>query len=227
MARMSQAACYGFAQSFLIWTTIEECLNPPVIFEKGRGWYTTEPFSEPAVFDFPEGIGRRARERRAREPWAALHLTAGLLAYVVLEADVELSPGAECQTTRLVERYRALLGEHENWDAYRQPILNERLVMVRLVPSRSYGCCSCPGHRLLNVLARAISPPNKHSAQPHNQDPQINSSVNRSVTGRLNRRCYEKSDEPPGTATWSRCRSLRPPRVRPRHRLTPMAFSVD
>jgi saccharopine dehydrogenase (NAD+, L-lysine forming) len=48
---------YEFAPSFSIWTTIEECLNPPVIWEKGRGWYTTEPFSEPEVFDFPEGIG--------------------------------------------------------------------------------------------------------------------------------------------------------------------------
>ena len=46
-----------FAPSFSIWTTIEECLNPPVIFEKDRGWYTTPPFSEPEVFDFPEGIG--------------------------------------------------------------------------------------------------------------------------------------------------------------------------
>ena len=40
-----------------IWTTIEECLNPPVIWEQDRGWFTTEPFSEPEVFDFPEGIG--------------------------------------------------------------------------------------------------------------------------------------------------------------------------
>ena len=46
-----------FAPSFSIWTTIEECLNPPVIWEKGRGWFTTPPFSEPEVFDFPEGIG--------------------------------------------------------------------------------------------------------------------------------------------------------------------------
>jgi len=46
-----------FAPSFSIWTTIEECLNPPVIFEKGRGWYTTPPFSDPEVFVFPEGIG--------------------------------------------------------------------------------------------------------------------------------------------------------------------------
>jgi saccharopine dehydrogenase-like NADP-dependent oxidoreductase len=50
-------AGYDFAPSFSIWTTIEECLNPPVIYEKGRGWFTTEPFSEPEIFDFPEGIG--------------------------------------------------------------------------------------------------------------------------------------------------------------------------
>lgn len=47
----------AFAPSFSIWTTIEECLNPPVLWERGRGWFTTPPFSEPEVFDFPEGIG--------------------------------------------------------------------------------------------------------------------------------------------------------------------------
>jgi saccharopine dehydrogenase-like NADP-dependent oxidoreductase len=50
-------AGYDFAPSFSIWTTIEECLNPPVIYEKDRGWFTTPPFSEAEVFDFPEGIG--------------------------------------------------------------------------------------------------------------------------------------------------------------------------
>lgn len=49
---------YDFAPSFSIWTTIEECLNPPVVWEEARGWFTTEPFSEPEVFEFPEGIGR-------------------------------------------------------------------------------------------------------------------------------------------------------------------------
>ncbi|MGZ8765955.1 MAG: saccharopine dehydrogenase NADP-binding domain-containing protein, partial [Acidimicrobiia bacterium] len=48
---------YSFAPTFSIWTTIEECLNPPVIWEKDRGWFTTPPFSEPEVFDFPAGIG--------------------------------------------------------------------------------------------------------------------------------------------------------------------------
>jgi saccharopine dehydrogenase-like NADP-dependent oxidoreductase len=48
---------YEFAPSFSIWTTIEECLNPPLIWEDGRGWYTTEPFSGIQTFDFPDGIG--------------------------------------------------------------------------------------------------------------------------------------------------------------------------
>jgi saccharopine dehydrogenase-like NADP-dependent oxidoreductase len=48
---------YDFAPTFSIWTTIEECLNPPVIWEADRGWFTTEPFSEPETFTFPAGIG--------------------------------------------------------------------------------------------------------------------------------------------------------------------------
>jgi len=49
---------YTFAPNFSIWTTIEECLNPPIVWEKERGWFTTEPFSEPEIFEFPEGIGK-------------------------------------------------------------------------------------------------------------------------------------------------------------------------
>jgi saccharopine dehydrogenase-like NADP-dependent oxidoreductase len=52
-----EVAGYEFAPTFSIWTTIEECLNPPVIWEKDRGWFTTPPFSEPEVFTFPAGIG--------------------------------------------------------------------------------------------------------------------------------------------------------------------------
>jgi len=48
---------YDFAPSFSIWTTIEECLNAPVVWERDRGWFTTAPFSEPETFEFPEGIG--------------------------------------------------------------------------------------------------------------------------------------------------------------------------
>jgi len=46
---------YEFAPSFSIWTTIEECLNPPLIWNKG--WHTAKPFTGGVTFDFPEGIG--------------------------------------------------------------------------------------------------------------------------------------------------------------------------
>ena len=48
---------YEFAPTFSIWTTIEECLNPALVWEKERGWFTTEPLSDPETFEFPEGIG--------------------------------------------------------------------------------------------------------------------------------------------------------------------------
>jgi saccharopine dehydrogenase-like NADP-dependent oxidoreductase len=48
---------FDFAPTFSIWTTIEECLNPPIVYERDRGWFTTPPFSEPETFVFPEGIG--------------------------------------------------------------------------------------------------------------------------------------------------------------------------
>ncbi len=58
-----------FAPGFSMWTIIEECLNPPVVWERERatdadggydveaGFFTLPPFSEPEVFEFPEGIG--------------------------------------------------------------------------------------------------------------------------------------------------------------------------
>jgi saccharopine dehydrogenase (NAD+, L-lysine-forming) len=49
---------YAFAPVFSIWTTIEDCLNPPVEWDGAAGeWRTTEPFSAPEAFPFPEGIG--------------------------------------------------------------------------------------------------------------------------------------------------------------------------
>jgi saccharopine dehydrogenase (NAD+, L-lysine forming) len=48
---------YDFAPTFSIWTTIEECLNPPLVWERERGFFTLAPFSEPERFVFPEGIG--------------------------------------------------------------------------------------------------------------------------------------------------------------------------
>ena len=57
---------YDFAPSFSIWTTIEECLNPPVVWEEGRGWFTTPPFSEPEIVRLPGGH----RPGRVRATWS-------------------------------------------------------------------------------------------------------------------------------------------------------------
>ena len=57
-AATCQIPGYAFAPVFSIWTTIEECLNPPVVWDADSGgWITTEPFSAPEGFPFPEGIG--------------------------------------------------------------------------------------------------------------------------------------------------------------------------
>eukprot|EP01126_Amoeba_proteus_P058755 TRINITY_DN7623_c0_g1_i3.p1 TRINITY_DN7623_c0_g1~~TRINITY_DN7623_c0_g1_i3.p1 ORF type:complete len:266 (+),score=45.10 TRINITY_DN7623_c0_g1_i3:85-882(+) len=49
---------YEFAPNFNIWTCIEECLNPPVFWEKETGFYTGEPLADNEVFEFPEGLGK-------------------------------------------------------------------------------------------------------------------------------------------------------------------------
>ena len=48
---------YPFATVFSVWTMIEECINPPLVWEKDRGYFTVPPFSEPEEFIFPDGIG--------------------------------------------------------------------------------------------------------------------------------------------------------------------------
>jgi PPOX class probable F420-dependent enzyme len=100
---------------------------------------------------FDDGIIRmsitadRAKYRNlVREPWAALHVTRDdFFAYAVLEGDVELSPVAaqpdDATVQELIDVYRGLMGEHEDWDAYRASMVHDRRVVVRLRPTRAYG----------------------------------------------------------------------------------------
>jgi len=48
---------YEFAPAFSILDTIEECTDPPLVWEAGRGWYTIPAFENIELFNFPEGIG--------------------------------------------------------------------------------------------------------------------------------------------------------------------------
>ena len=79
-----------------------------------------------------------------REPWAALKVDAGSFwSYVVLEGPVELSEVAAAPDDAAVEElvgiYRAISGEHDDWDAYRAAMVAERRVVVRLRPDHAYG----------------------------------------------------------------------------------------
>jgi PPOX class probable F420-dependent enzyme len=85
----------------------------------------------------------------ARDPWAALHVTReDFYAYAVVEAAVELSAVAsapdDAAVAELVDHYRSLMGEHEDWDAYRRAMVTERRVVVRLRPTRAYGMLELP-----------------------------------------------------------------------------------
>ncbi|HET6938948.1 MAG TPA: PPOX class F420-dependent oxidoreductase [Nocardioides sp.] len=79
-----------------------------------------------------------------RQPWAALHVDgSSFWSYAVLEGDVALSEVAatpdDATVAELVDYYRAISGEHDDWDGYRAAMVRERRVVVHLTPTRAYG----------------------------------------------------------------------------------------
>ena len=100
---------------------------------------------------YPDGVigvsvtADRAKYHNAkREPWAALHVTRpDFWAYVVIEGDVELTPVAaspdDATVDQLVEYYRAISGEHEDWSAYRASMVADQRALLRIVPTHAYG----------------------------------------------------------------------------------------
>ena len=79
-----------------------------------------------------------------RQPWAALHVDgSSFWSYAVLECDVALSPVAEdpddATVAELVDYYRAISGEHDDWDGYRAAMVRERRLVVHLTATRAYG----------------------------------------------------------------------------------------
>jgi saccharopine dehydrogenase (NAD+, L-lysine-forming) len=49
---------YEFAPTFSIWTLLEECLNPPLVWERERGFFTLRPFRSPKRSSSPKGSVR-------------------------------------------------------------------------------------------------------------------------------------------------------------------------
>jgi PPOX class probable F420-dependent enzyme len=79
-----------------------------------------------------------------RTPWAALKVDGeSFWSYAVLEGDVTLSDVAadptDAAVEELVDLYRAIAGEHPDWDDYRRAMVHDRRVVVRIRPTYAYG----------------------------------------------------------------------------------------
>ena len=92
---------------------------------------------------------RAKAKNLARSPIASLHVTRDdFYAYVVLEADAELSPVAaapdDSTVDELVDLYQAMIGEHDDWDDYRAAMVRDQRLVVRLTPTHAYGMLPHP-----------------------------------------------------------------------------------
>ncbi|VEG57288.1 PPOX class probable F420-dependent enzyme [Mycolicibacterium aurum] len=87
----------------------------------------------------------RAKTRNLRrDPRAAIHVSSDDgWAYAVAEGDAVLTPPAanpdDDTVAGLVELYRNISGEHEDWDDYRRAMVDDRRVLMTLPISHVYG----------------------------------------------------------------------------------------
>ena len=90
----------------------------------------------------------RAKTKNLRhDPRASLHVAqSDFWAYAVVECDVELMPVAadphDATADALVEYYRAVMGEHDDWEDYRRAMVADGRLLLLLRPARAYGMLS-------------------------------------------------------------------------------------
>jgi PPOX class probable F420-dependent enzyme len=87
----------------------------------------------------------RAKTRNLRrDPRASYHVTsANFYQWVVAEGIASLSEVTtaidDAAADELVEVYRAIAGEHPDWDEYRQAMVAQRRLVLRVAVERFYG----------------------------------------------------------------------------------------
>jgi PPOX class probable F420-dependent enzyme len=88
--------------------------------------------------------GRAKTANLRRDARASLHVARDdFYAYAVLECDATLTPVAEtpddATVEQLVDYYRAVAGEHDDWDDYRRAMVADHRLLLELRPIRAYG----------------------------------------------------------------------------------------
>jgi PPOX class probable F420-dependent enzyme len=92
----------------------------------------------------------RAKTANARrDPRVSLHVTRDdFYAYAVIEGQAELTPVAtdpdDGTVDELVDYYRAIAGEHPDWDDYRRAMVADGRLVLRVRPERAYGMLPDP-----------------------------------------------------------------------------------
>jgi PPOX class probable F420-dependent enzyme len=87
----------------------------------------------------------RAKTRNLRRnPRASFHVTSeDFWSYVVVDGHAELSAVAadphDAAVEELTELYRAVQGEHPDWDDYRAAMVRDRRLVIRIPAERAYG----------------------------------------------------------------------------------------
>jgi PPOX class probable F420-dependent enzyme len=82
-----------------------------------------------------------------RDPRVSLHVNRDdFYEYVVIEAEASMTPTAasvdDDTVEQLIDYYRTVVGEHPDWDDYRQAMVTDRRLLLTLTPTRAYGMLS-------------------------------------------------------------------------------------
>jgi PPOX class probable F420-dependent enzyme len=104
--------------------------------------YTFDPATRLIRISVTDGRAKTANLRR--DPRASFYVTSkDFRSYAVAEGDASLTPVAaapdDATTDELVDVYRAIAGEHPDWDEYRAAMVADRRIVVTIPVDRVYG----------------------------------------------------------------------------------------
>jgi PPOX class probable F420-dependent enzyme len=87
--------------------------------------------------------GRAKTANLRRDPRATFQVSRGTYEYVVADGDAELTPVAadphDETVEELIDLYRTIAGEHPDWDEYREAMVKDRRLVLKIHVTHAYG----------------------------------------------------------------------------------------